>query len=142
MVCNSTTFTKKTTPQIFILAFWIFFWNIHRYNKLVCLAIFPSRNQPGSIDMLQNELVNVQRWMQESWHIKKKISFWQCLTTKSVYFCFEKLVLDVPRFIKFDIEESQSLKLHVKLLLSLVIEYEFNFKSRKISINTALSLAY
>ena len=34
----------------------------------------------------------------------KKISFWQYLTAKYIYFCLRKLALDVPRFIKFDIE--------------------------------------
>ena len=36
-------------------------------------------------------------------------------------FCLKKLVLDVPRFIKFDIETLQLLKRHAKLLLNVTL---------------------
>ena len=43
-------------------------------------------------------------------------------------------------FIKFDIESSQLLKRHAKLLW-LFIKYKFNLQSRKIPSNTAMNLA-
>ena len=42
------------------------------YAKIVCLVIFLNRKQPVSLDMLQSELVTVQRWIQELCPIKKR----------------------------------------------------------------------
>ena len=37
---------------------------IYIYKELVCLVIFLSENQRATVDMLQNELVTVQRRIQ------------------------------------------------------------------------------
>ena len=70
----------------------------------MCLVIFLSRDQPASLGMLQSEFLKNPKMHTKTLPHLKKISFWQYLTAKNVYFCLKKPVLDVQMFIKFDIE--------------------------------------
>ena len=69
--------------------------------------------------MLKNELITVQRRIQEPCHIKKD-RFPSIQWPQSVHLCLRKqLILDVTRFYKFDIESLRLLKRHAILLLDM-----------------------
>ena len=69
--------------------------------------------------MVQNEIVTVQRRIQELCHIKERIISDSILWLKNVHLCLKKLIWDVASFIEFNTEQSQFLKRHAKLLLNI-----------------------
>ena len=61
----------------------------------MCLVIFLSRNQPARLDMLQSELVTVQRRIQPQ---QRKALFQLYLMAGKLFRCEKKNVLDVAMF--------------------------------------------